>query len=551
MIKRNYILVGLLATVIFATAAVTKRVDNYFEIAKNLEIFGNLYREVNSNYVDEVDPTKSMRTAIDAMLGQMDPYTNYISDGEIEDYRIKQAGQFGGIGANVEKRKNKFVVTEPYQDYPAAKGGLLTGDILLKIDQVELAGKSLAEVRELLTGEKGSQVILTIKREGKDEPVRLTLERDNVKNKNVPFYGMASEKVGYITLTIFMHGCAGEVRQAYSALRTEHPEMEAVILDLRGNPGGLLDQAVDIVNIWAKQGSPVVETIGKAPSSNRKHLARRPPMDLEMPVAVLVNGRSASASEIVSGALQDMDRAVVVGERSFGKGLVQNFKNLPYNTQMKVTTAKYYTPSGRCIQAIDYAKRDEDGSVQAVPDSLRRSFTTENGRVVYDGGGISPDVEVELPDVHPVTNALEQQGMIFDFVTQYASTHAEVASPRDFQLSDAIYQEFVSYLNERDFSYKTAMEEQLDELLEAAKKDGYQDAIKTSADQLAASASQAKANDVMKYKSEIAPLLRREIVQRYYFKAGVIEASFSDDPVILEAIEVLGDKVRISKILGK
>jgi carboxyl-terminal processing protease len=549
--KRNIIIAGILVVTVLSTAAITRVVDNYFEIAKNMEIFGSLYREVNANYVDEVDPTKAMRTAIDAMLGQMDPYTNYISDGEIEDYRIKQAGQFGGIGAAIEKRKKQFVVTEPYQDYPAAKGGLLAGDILLKIDDLELAGKSLEEVRQLLTGEKGSQVILTIKRQNKDEPIRLTLERDNVKNSNVPYFGMASDKVGYITLTQFMPGCAAEVRQAYASLRRDHPGMESVILDLRGNPGGLLDQAVDIVNIWVKQGSRVVETIGKSPASNRTHLARRPPVDLIMPVAVLVNGRSASASEIVSGGLQDLDRAIVVGERSFGKGLVQNFRNLPYNTQMKVTTAKYYTPSGRCIQAIDYAKRDEDGSVQQVPDSLRRSFKTSGGRTVYDGGGITPDVKVEQPELHPFTDALIQQGMIFDFVTKYRSENDELGEPRTFELSDALYQQFASYLKERNFSYKTAMETKLEELREAAKTDGYEAAIATAASQLEASAKQAKANDVLTYKSEVAPLLRRELVQRYHFKEGVIEASFSDDPVVLEAVKVLKDPARVNQILGK
>ncbi|MFK7972150.1 MAG: S41 family peptidase [Bacteroidia bacterium] len=547
--KRNIIVASILAVVMISTAAITKRADNYFEIAKNLEIFGNLYRELNAQYVEEVDPTKAMRTAIDAMLKQMDPYTNYISDGEIEDYRIKKAGQFGGIGANVEKRKKKFVVTEPYQDYPAAKGGLLAGDVLLKIDNVGLEGKSLEEVRQLLTGEKGSQVILTIKRENNDEPIRLTLERDNVSNKNVPYYGMATEEVGYITLTSFMPGCASEVRQAYDALRQEHPEMKSLIFDLRGNPGGLVDQAVDIVNIWNEKGSKVVEIKGKSPASNRAHVARRPAVDAEMPLVVLVNGRSASASEIVSGAIQDLDRGVVVGERSFGKGLVQNFRNLPYNTQMKVTIAKYYTPSGRCIQAIDYAKRNEDGSVQPVPDSLRRSFKTSNGRTVYDGGGISPDVEVAQPKQHPVTEALVQQGMIFDFVTNYASSHDKIAGPREFVFTDAIYQEFMTYVKGRNFSYKTDMETHLESLRKAAKADGYESSIAAAADQLAASASQAKAKDMQAYRSEIEPLIRRELIQRYYFKEGVIEASFKDDPVVKEALKVLGDPARMKQIL--
>ncbi len=552
MMKYRKILIAALVVLLsFSFGAITQRNDNYFEISKNLDIFGSLYREVNTLYVDGVDPTKMMRQGIDAMLGSLDPYTNYISEGEIEDYRFMSTGQYGGIGATVGKRDGKIIVLEPYQDYPADKSGLIAGDELLKVDEEQIAGteKSVREVRDLLRGQKGTQVRLTVKRNGKADPIVVALERDRIKIDNVPYYGMATDDIGYISLTGFTQDAGLEVQTALQTLKKEHT-LKGVILDLRGNPGGRLDEAVNVSNVFIAQGSKIVETRGKDPENVRSYFAKRPSTDTQIPLAVLVNSRSASASEIVSGSIQDLDRGVIVGSRSFGKGLVQNIRPLKYNTQLKVTTAKYYTPSGRCIQAIDYTHRKEDGSVGKVADSLKSAFYTRNGRVVYDGGGVEPDIDVDKEKLQTVTRELESKGLIFDFATQYVAGREKIADARTFTIDDKTYSEFEAFVKSKNFSYKTLAEKRMETLQEALEKEAYNEDLKEEMNKLASELKVSKTNDLQKHKDEIAELIKHEIIQRYYYKQGVIEASFKDDEDLKSAIAVLYDKAKYEQILA-
>ena len=367
--------------------------DKGFEIAKNLEIFANVYKNLHTNYVDDVDPGKTMKVAIDAMLASMDPYTNYFAESDMEDVKMQVLGQYGGIGSLIHQDGGNIYIAEPYQGLPADKAGLKIGDRIVAVNGESTEGKSNSDVSSAMRGQAGTQVTLRLERDGKQFDATIT--RAEIRLPNVPYYGMVDGNIGYVRLDEFTQDAAKHVREAFVKLKREHPGMKGFILDLRGNGGGLMGEAVDIVNIWVKQNQLVVETKGKVASRNLKSRTRMTPEDLDIPLAVLINGQSASASEIVSGSLQDLDRAVIIGSRSYGKGLVQNILNLPYNSQMKVTVSKYFIPSGRCIQALDYKHRDENGRPLAVPDSLKTAFSTLNGRTVYDGFGIEPDIEVE------------------------------------------------------------------------------------------------------------------------------------------------------------
>lgn len=526
--------------------------DDYFEISKNLDIFGKLYREIHSYYVDDVDPTTFMRTGIDAMLNSLDPYTNYISASEIEEYRFMSTGQYGGIGATVGKRNGKVLITEPYKGWPADKAGLRAGDEILQVDDEKITVdnyKSL-DVRDLLRGQSNTTVTLTIEREGEANPLKVDVIREDIKIDNVPYYGMIDKQVGYISLTGFTNGASGEVKSAYESLRKDHPGLQSVILDLRGNPGGLLFEAIDISNIFVRQGEKIVETRGKIEGSLKTYNARQKAVDTSVPIAVLINRRSASASEIVSGVMQDLDRGVIVGQQSFGKGLVQTTRPLSYNSQLKVTTAKYYTPSGRCIQAIDYANRNEDGSVGKFPDSLKKAFTTLNGRTVYDGGGVAPDLKVELPQFHTVTTELMRQSMVFDFASRFRNQHESISGAREFKITDEIYNEFLSFLEEREFKFGTKTEKEFDKLKDLMKEEEYLNDLSTELEALQAKLEREKKTDLTEFRDEIASFLKTEIVNRYYFKEGEIEASFDMDPDVLEAVRILHNQDEYQKILA-
>ncbi len=526
----------------FSLGFITNVSDNYFEISKNLDIFGKLYREINALYVDDTDPTDLIRTGIDAMLNSLDPYTNYISEEELEDFRFMSTGEYGGIGAVIGKRDKRILVMDSYDGYPADLAGLEIGDEILKIDGKEVDGTEMEvlDVRNLLRGEKGSMVTLEVKKsEEENDLATLKISRDRIRVNNVAYSGMLNESVGYISLQGFTQDAAAEVEKAIQDFKENHSTFESLILDLRNNPGGRLDEAVKVANIFIPQKEKIVETRGRIDGSHRTHYAKSPPVDAEIPLAVLINGRSASASEIVTGAIQDLDRGIVVGQRSFGKGLVQNIRPLSYNAQLKVTTAKYYTPSGRCIQAVNYTHDHGDSKAERIPDSSRNHFTTRNGRSVYDGGGIEPDVYVPQNKPKTVSRALVNQGYIYDYASLYADKHPAIPEAAKFVVSDEMYDDFVAYLESKKFSYETTADGKLKELKKTVSSEAYYDKVGETLNELSQMLSHFKRQDVEKYKEEIKKYLKQEILKRYYHEKGVIEGQLNGDPVVEEAIEWL------------
>lgn len=523
-------------------------VDNYFEVSKNLDIFATLFRELNIYYVDETNPGDLMKKGIDDMLESLDPYTNYIPESEIEDYRYMTTGQYGGIGALIRQQGEYVVVSEPYEGFPAQKADLRAGDRIIRINDVDTKGKKTEDISKYLKGQASTTLKLLIEREGEKKPLEKVISREEIKIKSVPYSGMLTKEVGYIKLTGFTENAAGEVKSALLDLK-KNPELKSVILDLRGNPGGLLKEAVDIVNIFVEKGTDVVSTRGKVKDWDKIHKALNAPVDLTIPVAVIVDRGSASASEIVSGSIQDLDRGVVIGQRSYGKGLVQQTRPLSYNAQLKVTVAKYYTPSGRCIQALDYSHRNEDGSVAKVPDSLITAFKTKNGRIVYDGGGVAPDLSIDAQKYSSILASLVTKNLIFDYATKYRSAHPAIAPAKEFKLTEAEYDEFLTYLNGKDYDYTTKTEKTIDELKADAKDDKNFDAISADIEALRSKIIHNKKEDLVKYGPEIRQFLEEEIASRYYFQNGRLEASFKDDKELKESISLLNDENRYKKIL--
>ncbi|HEX8328538.1 MAG TPA: S41 family peptidase [Hymenobacter sp.] len=521
--------------------------ERYFEIAKNLDIFATLFKEVNTYYVDEVTPAKLVKTGIDAMLRSLDPYTNYIPEDDIEDFRTMTTGQYGGIGASVVKRNGKTVVQTAYEGYPAQKAGLLPGDEILDINGVMVDKKSNSDISKLLKGQANSIVKLMVTRYGQDKPIQIDITRDKIQVDNVPYTGMISGDVGYFQLGGFTVDAGREVRAAVTKLKEQGAKK--IVFDIRDNPGGLLNEAVNISNLFIDKGLDVVSTKGKVTEWNKTYKALDQPLDTQIPVAIITSNRSASASEIVSGVLQDYDRAVLVGERTFGKGLVQATRPLSYNSQLKVTTAKYYIPSGRCIQEIDYAHRAEDGSLGKFPDSLRTAFKTTAGRVVYDGGGVAPDIEVQDREIADITRVLLQKSYLFDYATRYRAEHPSIPAARAFKLSDADYQKFVGYLQGKNISYSTDAEKSLTELSKKVKEEKHYDDVKAELEAIRKKVTVNKANDLQRFKPEIKELLEQEIVSRYYFEKGRTEAGFDDDPNIIAAVAVLNDPNRYAALL--
>jgi carboxyl-terminal processing protease len=546
MRKRIYI--SLTVLVLLVSASFTEPAERYFEIAKNLDIFATLFKEVNALYVDEVNPNQLVRTGIDAMLGSLDPYTNYIPEDEVEDYRTLNTGQYGGIGAITREINSRTVVTMIMEGYGAQKGGLKIGDEILKIDDIELSRLTREQSSQMMKGQIGTPVSLTVKRPGSADPIKLNFVREKIKLSNVPFFGMVSEDVGYIQLSDFTPDASREVRNALVALKEKGAKH--AILDLRGNPGGLLLEAVNISNLFIPKGKLVVSTKGKIPEHNLNYETLNVPFDVELPVAVLINRGSASASEIVAGTLQDYDRGVIIGEKSYGKGLVQVSRPLSYNSQLKVTTAKYYTPTGRCIQVLDYTHRRDDGSVGSIPDSLKKEFKTPNGRKVFDGGGIDPDVKTKPIEAHPLTQVLFEKGFIFDYATVYVSNHEDPVESKTFALSDDEYRQFVQWMSNKNYEYKSMVEFQLEQFAEEAKKERYYQDIKSQLDQVTSRIADSKKNELMLYKDQIKMLLEEEIVSRYHLERGSIEARFKYDTDVMEAVKILHDPVRYKKILN-
>lgn len=522
--------------------------DKSFEISKHLNIYATLFRDVNMFYVDEINPGDLVTTSIKSMLKSLDPYTVYYPESEMEDVKLMTTGEYAGIGAIISKKGDQVIIREPYKNSPAAKAGLLPGDVIIAIDGNSTKSKNTEDVSTMLKGQPGKEITIKIHREFQEKPLEKKAIREKIQIPSVPFAGLVNDTTAYIYLTSFTDKSAADVRKSIIDLKNKGAK--SLILDLRGNSGGLLDQAVDIVNYFVPKDSKVVDTKGKVKQWDKEYKATKNPIAPDMPLVVLIDRGSASASEIVSGALQDLDRAVLIGERSFGKGLVQTVRDLAYNTKLKVTTAKYYIPSGRCIQALDYSHRNPDGSVGKVPDSLITEYTTKNGRKVYDGGGITPDIKIEPEEFGRITQELVLQDLTFDFINSYALKNPQIPDIENFKVTDEIYNQFKNYLKEKKFSYETESQQILEKLIETAKTEKYYDGAKTEIEKLKNDFNHSIDRDMNLFKEEIISFLTEQFIQRYYYMEGVIEYKMKNDREIDKAVEILANRQEYQKILG-
>lgn len=519
-----------------------------FETAKNMEIFNSLYKTIYTQYVDEISPADFMKSGIDAMLEKLDPYTVYIPESQIEDVRFMTTGEYGGIGSIIHKRDDKLYISEPYENSPAHKAGLKAGDVILSINGQSTKGKSVEDCSAILKGQPGTTLKIEVERINESKPITLDVIREKITINPVSYYGTIGNSIGYIKLNSFTNNAFSDLKKAFVEMRQKE-KLNGLVIDLRDNGGGLLQEAVNIVSLFVKKGQLVVSTKGKLVEKNTSFRTTLDPIDTEIPLVVLVNGRSASASEIVSGALQDLDRAVIIGRRTFGKGLVQNIFPLKYNAQVKVTISKYYIPSNRCIQAIDYTHKNASGNPDFIPDSLITAYKTLNGRTVYDGKGIYPDILSDTALFSSVTYNLLAKNMIFDYATNYASKHNKIAEAGKFKLSDSDFNDFVDFTKKNNFEYKLVVENNMDEIKEAADYENYFDEIKSAYDQLTKSINEHKKNDIFKNKEQISEVLEQEIVSRYYFQAGRVVYNLNIDKDITKAIDVINNKSKYKEIL--
>jgi len=515
-----------------------KQDDKNFQIAKNLDIYYTLFRELNLFYVDDVDPTKLVKTSIDKMLESLDPYTNFIPEDDVEDFKFMTTGEYAGIGALISKQKGKIVIAEPYEGFPAQKAGLKAGDVLIEVAGKSTEKFSTEDVSNLLKGPAGKAVVLKVERYGQKKPMDIEIIREKIQIDPVPYYGMLDKETGYIRLSSFTADCTERVKMAFIELK-EKQGAKTFVLDLRSNPGGLLVEAVRIANLFVPKGQEIVSTRGKVKQWDKVYNATEDPLDTIMPIAVLVNRGSASASEIVAGAIQDLDRGMIIGTRTFGKGLVQTTRDLSYNAKLKITTAKYYIPSGRCIQALDYSHRNEDGSVGVIPDSLISKYTTKKGRIVFDGGGVAPDVAVADETLSNLSANLVTQSLVFDFATYFSSKTDKIAIPEEFTITPEIYADFTQFIKNQNFKYESKTEEQLDKLLEVAKHEKYYDLSKSEFETLKVKLGHNLDQDLEHFKPEISELMADEIISRYYYQKGAIKAALKDDHDVEKALEIL------------
>jgi carboxyl-terminal processing protease len=530
------------------SGSISAQDQNNFEISKNIEIYVDVIRQLNQKYADNIQPGDLSKTAIDAMLGKLDPYTVYVPESQLEDFELMTKGEYGGIGALIQKQGDYVVITEPYEGFPAQKSGLKAGDKIISIDGEDATSKESGAVSEKLKGTPGTEIVITVQRYGDTVNQEFTLLREKVKFPNVPYYGMLEDGIGYISLFQFNQNSAAEVKKAFNELRTEH-DLKGIVLDLRGNGGGLLNEAVDIVNIFMPKGQTVVTTKGKSSDSYFEHKTRNGSIDSKIPLVVMVNVNSASASEIVAGAIQDFDRGVVIGERTFGKGLVQNVVPLPYNSKLKITVAKYYIPSGRCIQAIDYFDKNSNGRPDKVPDSLISAFKTLGGRTVYDGGGIEPDVKTNIKEYSQITGDLFAQNYIFNFANEFTLAKDSIPGPEEFEVSDEDYQEFKQWVVDQGFDYQTETELLIERIRGSAEREGYLEAVQPLIASLEEGVREEKLHDIDKHRSEIQLLIQLEIISRYYYQKGKLIATLDSDPEIAQALEILNNKELYASIL--
>jgi carboxyl-terminal processing protease len=541
-----FITLSLVLVVAISTGFLINQETRDFRIAKNLDIFFTLFREINTFYVDEIDPDKVIKAGIDNMLKTLDPYTVYYPESDVDEFTFMTTGKYGGIGSQVRNSGDYVVISEIYKGFSADLAGIKVGDLLKKVDGISLKGLSTEKVSEKLKGSPGTEITLTIERNGTETVY--PLKREKIIVPPVPYYGMIDSKTGYIRFTNFTQNCIEDVKKALSELKDQNAQQ--IILDLRGNPGGLLTEAVEIVNLFVAEGNVVVSTKGKVKKYDEDFKTNKVADDDNIPLAVIINRGSASASEIVAGAIQDLDRGVIFVLRSYGKGLVQITRPLSYNTQLKVTTAKYYIPSGRCIQARDFSHPNEDGSVGVIPDSLISEFKTKNGRIVKDGGGILPDIEILPESLSQISAELYVRNYIFDFATQYFWSHPEIKSISDFLFTDKDYSDFKTYLLSRNFSYKTVTEESLNELIANAKKEKYYDIHKDLFNDLEKDIAHSLDQDLSVFRKEIVDLIEDEIISRYFYEGGAIAWTIKKDEQLLKALEILNNREEYNSILN-
>ena len=534
-----------LALIMIFSLAQAKAQSNGFEVIKNLELIDLIYQNLDMYYVDDPQPGKLSKVGIDAMLKELDPYTVYYHENDMEDYRLMTTGQYGGIGAIIRKIKGFTYVIEPYENSPANKSGLKAGDKIISIDGKNMADKNSDAVSAALKGPKGTTIQVEIERDGAKQILPVT--RDEIKLPDVPYSGLIKDGIGYIKLNSFTQTASADVEKAFTELKAEG--MTELILDLRGNGGGLLIEAVKIVNLFVKKGQTIVTTKGRIADENRTYKTVSNPVDLNIPITVLIDENSASASEIVAGSLQDLDRAIIIGETSYGKGLVQRVYDLKYGSKMKLTVAKYYTPSGRCVQRLEYYDKEDGIKPAEIADSLVKKFKTENGREVIDGRGIEPDLKIEKNELSRLTGTLYVDNIIFDYATKYTKEHETISDPKTFKLTDTEYDNFKKYTLAQEFSYSTASEEMLKKMKETAEEEGYYNDASIEYENLLARVVPSKERDLDKFKVEINELLENEIVSRYYFQKGRVLNSFKYDIFIDKAVNVLQNNAEFSKVL--
>ncbi len=521
-----------------------------FELVKSLDIFYTLFRELNLYYVDETEPEKLIETGINSMLTSLDPYTTFIPESEMDDFNFMTTGEYGGIGSLIRAGESYAIIAEPYEGSPSAKAGLMAGDEIISVDGFVTKGKPLSEVSEKLKGVPGTDLTLVIQRPGEKENRKIKIVREQIHISNVSYYGLISGKIGYIRLSNFTLDAGAEVKAAFLELKNNH-DIEQLVLDLRGNPGGLLIEAVRVCNLFVPKGQLIVSTKGKVSQWDQEYFTTAEPVDTNIPMIVLVNRGSASAAEIVAGALQDVDRAVIMGQRTYGKGLVQTTRKLKYNTQLKVTTAKYYIPSGRCIQALDYTHRNADGSVGYVPDSLISKFKTKGGRVVFDGGGVNPDIIDSVLVYNQLSMYLYAQNMIFDYATDYLVRNKEKPEMKSFRIGDSEYKRFKEFVKSKGFEYETQSESDLKKLIATAKDEKYFDLASEEFAVLEKKLAHDDDRDLDNFRSEIEELINEEVISRYYYQKGRIGLSIETDTQIIRAAEILGDPGEVEKILAR
>ncbi len=545
----NKLVIGLLIGVVACSLFGFKGDNRNFQISKNLDIFNSVFKELDLFYVDTIDPEKVIGAGISSMLEQLDPYTVYYPENQSEELKMMTTGKYAGIGSVIRfhKKKNHVVIAEPYENMPAAEVGLKAGDVLLEIDGKDLTGKSSSEVSDMLRGEAGTSFMVKVERLGTPEPLDFKITRRNIQTPAVPYYGLVGDKVGYILLSGFTENCSRDVRRAFIDLKQQG--ITSLVLDLRGNHGGLMGEAVEILNLFLPKGVEVLSTKGKLKQASSVSKTTKEPLDVNMPLAVLVDDESASASEIVAGALQDLDRAVIVGTRTYGKGLVQVIRDLPYSGNLKVTTSKYYIPSGRCVQAINYQNRDAVGRAERIPDSLTSVFHTAGGREVRDGGGVTPDIDVKNEKLPTMLFYLVNDDVLFDYATEYCLKHAEIAAPETFALSDEDYAEFKEMVKNTDFTYDKESEKALKALKEIAEIEGYMEDAQTEFDALEKKLNHNLERDLDHFSKNIKRLIEDEIVKRYYFQKGAVVQQLKDDPDLEEALKVLADQTAYEKVL--